>query len=118
MVNNRSENDDIEVNYSYKLTDEKGKIIKKLIRSKLIINLYDVKVVDYSFDNKGEIEFKKCKIFHDPLGWMTLDETYDDFYKMKFINCKPENIVGFENKLQKKERLKSINTKVKKTIKK
>jgi hypothetical protein len=111
MVNNRSENDDIEVNYSYKLTDEKGKIIKRVVKSKLIINLYDVKVVDYSFDNKGELELKKCKIFHDPLGWMTLDETYNDFYNMKFINCKPGNIIGFETKRQARERLKSKSIK-------
>lgn len=96
MVKSRS-GDEIEVDYTFTLTDSKGKIIQKAVKSKSIINIKDISAVEYYFSNKGVKVKNKCKIFHADLGWLVLDETYEEMREIYFTEIK----VGFQQKIKK-----------------
>lgn len=96
MVKSRS-GDEIEVDYTFTLTDSKGKIIQKAVKSKSIINIKDIGAVEYYFNNKGVRVKNKCKIFHTDLGWLVLDELYEEMKMLYFTEPK----IGFQQKIKK-----------------
>jgi hypothetical protein len=86
--------DEIEVEYTFTLTDSKGKIIQKALKSKSIINIKDLGAVEYYFNNKGTRMKNKCKVFHADLGWLVLDENYEDLREIYFNSP----VIGFKQK--------------------
>lgn len=98
MVKSRS-GDEIEIDYTFTLTDSKGKIIQKAVKSKSIIDIADIKAVEYYFNNKAVRMKNKCKIFHTDLGWLILDEPYEEMRKLYFTDL--EMKVGFQQKIKK-----------------
>ncbi len=106
MATIRSRRDVIEVNYLTKVVDTKGKTIKGNIKAKSIIHLSDVSIVDYFYDSKGNRDLNKCRIFHNEMEWMVLNEKYEEMYNHKLDGT--FQIVGFKQKVKKGKHGKSI----------
>jgi cysteinyl-tRNA synthetase len=73
----------IEVSYITNLTDAKEKVIKRNAKGKSVIDLSDIKIVDYFFNNKGNPMLNRCRIYVDNLGWMVLEEAYEEIMQYK-----------------------------------
>jgi hypothetical protein len=87
----------IEVSYLTNLTDSKEKIIKRNARGKSIIDINDLKIIDYFFNNKGEPMLNRCRIFVENVGWLVLEESYEEIRRYKMDGTTIE-ITGFKQK--------------------
>lgn len=93
----------LEINYITKLLDGEGKTIKSKVKGKTVINIHDIRAVDYFYTDTGVLDKTKCRIFHQDLGWMSLVDPYDEIKNYKFKIEVP--ITGFQRK---KERIKTL----------
>ena len=87
----------IEVSYLTNLTDSKDKIIKRNAKGKSIIDINDLKIIDYFFNNKGEPVLNRCRIYVENVGWLVLEEPYEEMRKYKMDGTTIE-IRGFKQK--------------------
>ena len=85
----------IEVSYVTNLTGAKDKIIKRNAKGKSVIDLSDIKIVDYFFNNKGNPMMNRCRIYVENLGWMVLEEEYEEIKKYKMDGTEVQ-IQGFK----------------------
>ena len=85
----------IEVSYLTNLTDSKEKIIKRNAKGKSVIDINDLKIVDYFFNNKGKPVLSKCRIYVDNVGWLVLEESYEEIKRYKMDGTTIE-IKGFK----------------------
>jgi hypothetical protein len=86
----------IQVKYLTTLTNEDNKVIKKNVKGICIIHLSDIKIVDNFFTEKGGIDNTKCRVFHEDIGWMVLQESYDELVHLKMDGTM--QVVGFRQK--------------------
>lgn len=91
----------IEVEYITTLTNEREKVIKKNIICKCVIEIEDIKIVDYYLNIRGNVNLKKCRIFHEGSGWMVLNELYEEIKEIKMEGT--FKVIGFQqtNKINK-----------------
>lgn len=73
----------IKVVYITDLTGPDNKVLKKNVKGTLVMNLTDILVVDVYYNNKVQIDPAKCRIFHEQLGWMILNESFEDISHLK-----------------------------------
>lgn len=100
----------IKVDYITDLTGLDNKVIKKNVRGAMIINLTDITAVDVYYDAKAQLNPAKCRIFHEQLGWMTLNEPFEEIAHLKM-----DGTIQVKGFVQKKKKLNNNNTKTKKT---
>lgn len=86
----------IQVRYITHLTGEKDKIIRRNVKGVTVMHLSDIKVVDNYFSPKGDVDITKCRIFHEDLGWMVLQEPYDEMVHLKMDGT--IKITGFQQR--------------------
>ena len=98
----------IEVSYLTNLTDAKDKVIKRNARGKSIIDINDLKIIDYFFNNKGEPMLNRCRIYVENVGWLVLEEPYEEMRKYKMDGTTVE-ITGFKQKTIKNKNGKPSN---------
>ena len=101
----------IEVSYLTNLTNAKEKVIKRSARGKSVIDINDLKIIDYFFNNKGEPMLNRCRVYVENVGWLVLEEPYEEMrsYKMDGTTIQ---ITGFKQKTIKNKNGKpSIRTK-------
>ena len=98
----------IEVSYLTNLTDSKDKIVKRNARGKSIIDINDLKIIDYFFNNKGEPMLNRCRIFVENVGWLVLEESYEEMRNYKMDGTTIE-ITGFKQKTIKNKNGKPTN---------
>jgi cysteinyl-tRNA synthetase len=98
----------IEVSYLTNLTDSKDKVIKRNARGKSIIDINDLKIIDYFFNNKGEPMLNRCRIYVENVGWLVLEEPYEEMRKYKMDGTTVE-ITGFKQKTIKNKNGKPSN---------
>mgnify|MGYP003651560496 CR=1 FL=1 len=105
----------IEVSYSTTLTDAKEKVIKRNAKGKSTIDINDLKIIDYFFNTKGEPVLRKCRIYVENVGWLVLEEPYEEMssYKMDGTTIQ---ITGFKQKPTNKKIIKSKNKNGKSSI--
>lgn len=90
----------IKVCYVTDLTGVDGKVIKKNVKGNMVMNLTDIMVVDVCYTNKGQNDDNKCRIFHEQLGWMTLNETFEEMSHLKMDGT--IQVKGFIQKVNRK----------------
>jgi hypothetical protein len=73
----------IQVRYITHLTTEDNKVIRRNVKGTTVLHLSDIKVVDNYFSQKGDLDLEKCRIFHEDLGWMVLQEPYNEMVHLK-----------------------------------
>ena len=105
----------IEVSYSTTLTDAKEKVIKRNAKGKSTIDINDLKIIDYFFNTKGEPVLRKCRIYVENVGWLVLEEPYEEMssYKMDGTTIQ---ITGFKQKPTNKKIIKPKNKNGKSSI--
>lgn len=92
----------IELNYITFLMSSDDKVIKKNVKAKIVCDLNDIKVIDTYYNIHGVEESTKCKVYHETLGWLVLNEPYNKMQHLKMPGS--FTISGFQRK---KERLKT-----------
>lgn len=108
----------IQVRYVTHLTTEDNKVIRKNVKGIAVLHLSDIKVVDNYFNPKGDLDMEKCRIFHEDIGWMVLQETYNEMVHLKMDGTM--RVTGFQQKYpgrykQPKQTKTKINGKLKPT---
>lgn len=73
----------IKVSYITDLTGADNKLIKRNVKGNMVINLTDIMAVDVYYNSKAQIEPAKCRIFHEQLGWMILNESFEEISHFK-----------------------------------
>jgi len=73
----------VQVKYVTDLTNSESKILKKNVRGHVTMHLGDIKVVDNFFTSTGKVDPNRCKIFHEHLGWMVLEESFEYMTHLK-----------------------------------
>lgn len=86
----------VQVTYVTDLTGTDNKIIKRNVRGNVTMHLGDIKVVDSFFTKTGKADPNKCKIFHEHLGWMVLEESFDYMTHLKMDGT--VQVKGFRQK--------------------
>lgn len=97
------------VKYISTLTDTNEKIIRRKVRGKMLLELADLKIVDTYFDTKGKEHPDKCKVYHAQIGWLYLNEPFDEINKLKMDGT--VHIAGFQQKKKPRTKLIKPNTK-------
>lgn len=97
----------VEFTYSTTILGPDEKVIKRNVKSKLTCDIDHIKVVDYLFNNKGVLDPTKCKIYHDPIGWMIVDVPYEELHKLKMTGN--IQVAGFQPKKERSKTLKNYN---------
>lgn len=92
----------IEVFYITPLVGVKGRILKKTVLRKSVLMLSHILIIDENYDSKGNIVSGTCRIFYENLGWLVLEETYDEMMKFKMGHS--NTVVGFRPAPQKQKR--------------
>ena len=87
----------IEVSYATNLTDAKEKIIKRNAKGKSTIDINDLKIIDYFFNTKGEPVLHKSRIYVENVGWLVLEEPYEEMSNYKMDGTIIQ-ITGFKQK--------------------
>lgn len=109
----------IQVRYITHLTGEKDKIIRRNVKGVTVMHLSDIKVVDNYFSPKGDVDITKCRIFHEDLGWMVLQEPYDEMVHLKMDGT--IKITGFQQRFpgryKEPKQNKAVKPKQSKTLK-
>jgi hypothetical protein len=101
----------IEVSYLTNLTDAKEKVIKRNARGKSVIDINDLKIIDYFFNNKGEPMLNRCRVYVEKVGWLVLEESYEEMRSYKMDGTTVQ-ITGFKQKtIKNKNGKSSIRTK-------
>ena len=90
----------IKVSYLSNLTNETNKIIRRNVKSSIIMHLSNIMIVDNYYNLKGILESNKCRIYHEQLGWMILNEPFEEIQNIKMDGT--IQIKGFQ---QKKKRI-------------
>jgi hypothetical protein len=98
----------IEVSYLTNLTDAKEKIIKRNAKGKSVIDINDLKIIDYFFNNKGEPMLNRCRIYVENVGWLVLEESYEEMRSYKMDGTTVQ-ITGFKQNITKNKNGKSIS---------
>ena len=86
----------IQVRYITHLTGEKDKIIRRNVKGVTVLHLSDIKVVDNYFNPQGDLDNTKCRIFHEDIGWMVLQEPYEEMVHLKMDGTM--RITGFQQR--------------------
>lgn len=86
----------IQVKYITHLTDENNKVIRRNVRGITVLHLSDIKIVDNYFTPDGKSDLNKCRIFHEDIGWMVLQEPYDELVHLKMDGTM--RITGFQQR--------------------
>ena len=73
----------IQVRYLTTLTNEDNKVIKKNVKGITVLHLSDIKIVDNFYTEDGKVDLNKCRIFHEDIGWMVLQEPYNELVHLK-----------------------------------
>jgi hypothetical protein len=108
----------IQVRYITHLTGEKDKIIRRNVKGVTVMHLSDVKLVDNFFTDKGIIDLSRCRIFHEDIGWMVLQEPYDEMVHLKMDGT--IRVTGFKQRFYgrvSKPKVKKCKTKPKNNVK-
>lgn len=103
MEKTRKSGSVVELNYRTTIVGSDDKVIRKNVKARFTCDIDDIRSVDYFFNSTGQLEPDKCKIYHDPTGWMVLDEPYEKVHNLKMTGN--ISIAGFQ---QRKERRKTI----------
>ena len=98
----------IEVSYLTNLTDAKEKIIKRNAKGKSVIDINDLKIIDYFFNNKGEPVLNRCRIYVENIGWLVLEEPYEEMRSYKMDGTTVQ-ITGFKQNITKNKNGKSTS---------
>jgi len=86
----------IQVKYITHLTDENNKVVKRNVKGITVLHLTDIKVVDNYFTPQGKPDLTKCRIFHEDIGWMVLQEPYEEMVHLKMDGTM--RITGFQQR--------------------
>lgn len=73
----------VKVQYVTDLTGADNKLIKRNVKGTLVMNLNDIMAVDVYYNTKAQLDPAKCRIFHEQLGWMTLNESFEEMSHLK-----------------------------------
>ena len=73
----------VKVQYVTDLTGADNKLIKRNVKGTLVMNLSDIMAVDVYYNTKAQLDPAKCRIFHEQLGWMTLNESFEEISHLK-----------------------------------
>lgn len=107
MEKTRKSGSIVELPYSTTIMGPDDKVIKKNVKAKLTCDVDDIRLVDYYFNSKGEIEPNKCKVYHDPTGWMIVDKPYEVVHQLKMTGN--ISVAGFQRKKDRNKTLKKYN---------
>lgn len=97
----KSNSDYIEVNVSSNLYTEpdknnKQKLIKKNIITRLSIYIYDIGGHEEIIDQKGRILKDTCRLYHKNIGQMVVKKSYDEITQIKNSQHNPQTkFIGF-----------------------
>ena len=86
----------VQVKYITDLTNSDNKVLKKNVKGQVTMHLGDIKVVDNFFTASGQVDPDKCKIFHEQLGWMVLNESFEYMSHLKMDGT--VQVQGFRQK--------------------
>ena len=73
----------VQVVYLTHITDENNKVLKRNVKGVVVMHLADIKIVDNFYDSDAKLVPNKCRIFHEDVGWMVLQEPYDEIVHLK-----------------------------------
>jgi hypothetical protein len=100
----------VKVMYVSDLTNSKGKTIKKNVKGFIVMHIADIMAIDVYYDNKLMLNHNKCRIFHEQLGWLVLNEPFDEMAHIKMDGT--IQVKGFVQKKKKINNTKINNTKI------
>jgi hypothetical protein len=107
MEKTRKSGSIVELSYVTTILGPNDKVLKRKVRAKLTCDVDDIKVVDYCFNNKGELDPSQCKIYHEPLGWMIIDAPYEKLHELKMTGNIA--VAGFQQKKERNKTIKNFN---------
>lgn len=85
--------------YSEPDKNNKQKLIKKDILTKLSVYIYDIEAHEEVFDQKGKLLKNSCRIHHKNIGTLVVNATYNDILSLKNKQHNPQSkFVGFNSK--------------------
>jgi hypothetical protein len=83
----------IEVVYVTPVVSDRGKPLKKTVARKSVLMLSHILIIDENFDSKGNLLEDSCRIYYENLGWLVLEEAYEEMMKYKMGHS--NTVVGF-----------------------
>jgi hypothetical protein len=83
----------IEVTYVTPVINDRGKALKKTVARKSVLMLSHILIIDENYDSKGNLLSETCRIFYETLGWLVLEEAYEEMMKYKMGHS--NTVVGF-----------------------
>lgn len=91
----------IEVNYLTPIVNDKGRSLKKTVLRRGVLLLSSILIMDENFDSKGNLVEGTCRVYYENLGWLVLEEDYDEMarYKMGQANT----VIGFQPTVKNKK---------------
>lgn len=92
----------VEVTYITPVINDKGKALKKTVARKSVLMLSCILIIDENFDAKGKLLLDSCRIYYENLGWLVLEEAYEEMMKLKMGHS--NTVVGFRPAPQKQKR--------------
>lgn len=93
--------DSIEVSYLTPVISEKGRTLKKTVLRKGVLLLSSILIMDENFDSKGNLVEGTCRVYYENLGWLVLEEDYDEMAKYKMGQA--NTVIGFQPTIKKQK---------------
>jgi hypothetical protein len=100
--------DSIEVTYKTPIVSEKGRVLKKTVSRKSILQLSRILIIDEDYDSKGNLVPDTCRVYYEYLGWLILEVSYPEMskYKLGTLN----RMIGFHQQQENKKHGSKGNT--------
>lgn len=92
----------VEVTYVTPVVNDRGKALKKTVARKSVLMLSHILIIDENYDSKGNLLDDTCRIYYENLGWLVLEEGYEEMMKLKMGHS--NTVVGFRPTPQKQKR--------------
>jgi hypothetical protein len=100
--------DSIEVTYRTPVVSEKGRILKKTVSRKSILQLSRILIIDEDYDSKGNLVPDTCRVYYEYIGWLILEESYVEMSKYKLGTF--NRMIGFQQQSETKKHGSKGNT--------
>lgn len=98
----------IEVVYITPVVNDAGKVLKRHVVRKSVLSLAHILVIDENFNSRGKLIEDTCRIYYDTLGWIVLQESYEEMSRYKMGH--QSTIIGFQTNINKKRNDTKRNT--------
>lgn len=100
--------DSVEVTYRTPVISDKGRILKKTVSRKSVLQLSRILVIDEEYDSKGNLLSEMCRIYYEYIGWLVLEEPYAEMSKYKLGTF--TRTIGFQQQSETKKHGSKGNT--------